>query len=411
MARQHRGNAAVAGLAIALVMGSASARAQATQQEAPVTGEVEADPIRCWRRTSTGSVRVGEPFSLVLTCAVIENDTTTVVADQSRLEASAVQLPPFEIIGGERGPDFRKAQRRFFQYQYTLRLISEDSFGADVKIPSTQIGYVVESRVANGETVRGRDQKYDLPEESVRVLSLVPADVADIRDPSYPTFASIDAQRFRARGWYVVGGVFFTAAALVVLVALLQLARRYRRGTDVRATLLSTGGVLRGVNRELTTVGLQVGRDGWTQELAGRAGAAVRVAASLALERRVSQTSAGADVNGHAGQLLVRGGWLRGKKVLVSGAATANALDRELASARGSPPHRLALERLKAALARFTAAQFGREQTLDDAAFSEALVDGRRALEHQRAENRWIVKKYRGMTHFATDLGNRAWSR
>ena len=47
----------------------------------------------------------------------------------------------------------------------------------------------------------------------------------------------------------------------------------------------------------------------------------------------------------------------------------------------------------------------------DIPAFSEALVDARRALEHQRAENRWIVKKYRGMTHFATDLGNRAWSR
>jgi len=35
---------------------------------------VETDPIQCWWRTSAGAVRVGEPFSLVLTCAVVEND-------------------------------------------------------------------------------------------------------------------------------------------------------------------------------------------------------------------------------------------------------------------------------------------------------------------------------------------------
>ncbi len=91
--------------------------------QSPTTDSIEADPIRCWWRTSAGAVRVGESFTLVLTCAVIENETTTVVPDQSRLEPVAMQLPPFEVIGGQRGPDLRSEQRRFFQYQYTLRLI------------------------------------------------------------------------------------------------------------------------------------------------------------------------------------------------------------------------------------------------------------------------------------------------
>ena len=35
---------------------------------------VEVDPIRCWWRTSSGSVRIGEHFDLWLTCAALETD-------------------------------------------------------------------------------------------------------------------------------------------------------------------------------------------------------------------------------------------------------------------------------------------------------------------------------------------------
>src|SRR5580765_7182710 len=70
----------------------------------PGTVNVDADPIRCWWRTSANAVRVGESFSLTLTCAIVENETTTVVPDQSRLDPSAMQLPPFEVIGGQREP-------------------------------------------------------------------------------------------------------------------------------------------------------------------------------------------------------------------------------------------------------------------------------------------------------------------
>src|SRR5438046_6821066 len=56
--------------------------------------DVQTDPIQCWWRTSAGAVRVGEGFSVVLTCAIVETDAATVVVDRSRLEASVVPLAP-----------------------------------------------------------------------------------------------------------------------------------------------------------------------------------------------------------------------------------------------------------------------------------------------------------------------------
>ena len=67
----------------------------------------QTDPLQCWWRTSAGAVRVGEPFSVVLTCAVLETDEVTVVVDESRLEPSVVQFAPFEVLGGSHGADLR----------------------------------------------------------------------------------------------------------------------------------------------------------------------------------------------------------------------------------------------------------------------------------------------------------------
>jgi hypothetical protein len=388
--------------------------AQAPPPAAPEVGQtinVEADPIRCWWRTSASAVRVGEPFTVVLTCAVVENETTTVVPDQSRLEPAALQLPPFEVIGGSRGPDLHSDSRRFFQYQYSLRLINEEMFGKDAHIPSVQINYNVEDRVGRGEAVRGRDRVYLLPSESVRVLSLVPVDATDIRDAPSWTFGDIESQRFRARVFYVAAGVLFAAAALVIVVALLRAMRTYRQGGAVGRRLLSDRAILRGVGRELAAVRREIQGPGWTRELAGRALAAMRIAGSIALGRPVGQVAAAAGVNGAEGQLVMRGGLLRGKKALVSGSATADAVARALTIEGGSSGHRQALEEVQVALARFTTALFGREEKIDDTALGESLSDSFRVVRRLKVENLWVLKKYKGVTQFATEVGNRAWSR
>src|SRR6266540_7181732 len=145
---------------------------------------IETDPLQCWWRTSAGAVRVGEAFQVVLTCAVLETDAAMVVVDQSKLEPSVVQFAPFEVLGGSHGADLHTDLRRFFQYDYRLRLIAENEFGKDVALPGTKLSYRVQSKVGQNAAIQGRDQSYVLPPQSVRVLSLVPGDAADIRDTS-----------------------------------------------------------------------------------------------------------------------------------------------------------------------------------------------------------------------------------
>ena len=111
-------------------------RARPWPRRQPGTTNVEVDPIRCWWRTSAGAVRVGEQFDLSLTCAVLETEAVQVVPDESRL-GNAVDADA-AVRGGRRRAPGRSAlagSRRFFQYQYRLRIINADVFGKDVPIP------------------------------------------------------------------------------------------------------------------------------------------------------------------------------------------------------------------------------------------------------------------------------------
>ena len=76
---------------------------------------------------------VGEPFDLMLTCAVVETEANKVVPDQSKLDpdggaAAAVR----SASAARKAPDMLVPGKRFFQYDYRLRLITEGAFGADV---------------------------------------------------------------------------------------------------------------------------------------------------------------------------------------------------------------------------------------------------------------------------------------
>ena len=115
---------------------------------------VEVEPITCWWRTSTSAVRTGEPFDLTLTCAVVETEANKVVADFSKLDPTVVQLPPFEVLGGTHAGDLVTPGKRFFQYDYRLRLIAEDAFGNDVPIPPLEIS--LSHREQGGRRRHGR---------------------------------------------------------------------------------------------------------------------------------------------------------------------------------------------------------------------------------------------------------------
>src|ERR1043165_5376264 len=84
-----------------LVVGVTSGFAQAPAPKPQAALDmVEVEPITCWWRTSTSAVRSGEPFTLTLTCAVVETEGNKVMADFSKLDPTVVQLPPFEVLGG-----------------------------------------------------------------------------------------------------------------------------------------------------------------------------------------------------------------------------------------------------------------------------------------------------------------------
>ena len=85
-------------------------------------------------------------------------------------------MAPFEILGGSHPPDVRRGSRRFFQYDYQLRIISRDAIGRDVNIPALPISYRIHSRVGAAATLEGRDLSYVMPMMPIKVLSLVPAD-------------------------------------------------------------------------------------------------------------------------------------------------------------------------------------------------------------------------------------------
>jgi hypothetical protein len=377
---------------------------------------VQTDPLQCWWRTSTGAVRIGEPFTVVLTCAVLETDEVTVVPDQTRLEPSVVQFAPFEVLGGSHGADLRSDQRRFFQYEYRLRLIADGVFGKDVALPETKISYRVQSKVGQKTSLQGRDQTYMMPAQSMKVLSLVPTDASDIRDTSSAeTFSDIDQRAFRANLFTVTGSVLFVLAGLMTLLALVRLFQRYRKPTVASKQLIGDMTILNGVGRELSSVQRDRESGSWTPELASRALGALRIAATYAIGRPVSQMPASrllADGNETAepGRLILKAGWPRGKRIAVSGAVTPQTVTRVLALPGNTAARTALLESVSRALAALTVATFSRDGKLDDSSLDEAIATSKQLLRRMKFEQFWFMKRL-AVRRAGTELDNRAWSR
>jgi hypothetical protein len=322
---------------------------------------VEVDPIECWWRSTATAVRVGETFTVVLTCSVLETEAARVVADESRLEPTVVQLPPFEVVGGTHPKDVTTAGRRFFQYHYQLRVIAENVFAAAVTLPALEITYKVESRTDLGDSLAGRDQAYALPPLAIRLLSIVPDTATDIREAPVATFAEMEDVAFRGSAMRVGGWVLLGLGVLLLALALLGVLRR-RRTDAPKTRLLSDTVVLQGVRRELVSI-QQQSRSGWTPDLAGRALAALRVIAAYAAGRPVAQKlRKRADASTVApttidGQLAIDGRF--GTSAVVSAAVTSSGAEEEL----------------RDALSRFAAARYGRDATFD-AGLDEGIEAG-----------------------------------
>jgi hypothetical protein len=378
-------------LALVLVTGPVAAAAQ------PATQDVEVEPVTCWWRTSVSSVRVGQPFSVVLTCSVLETEAAKAIIDRGRLASAAVQLPPYEVTGGSQSDDIVTASRRFFQYEYTLRLLGDDAFGADVPIPALQVPYRIESRVQQDASVQGREQAYVLPAIPVHVASLVPSTETHIRESPVATLAAIAGRRTRGALFRTIGTITFVVAGLLLLVAALR-AMQQRRSTvaRVRTHFLSDATVLSGVRRELRDVQQQAAREGWNEGLTARALAALRVTGGYAAGQPVAQRPVnGAVSDGH--HLVLRRPL--GGRVLVSAAATPIAVSQNGATS----------DELRTAIADLTAARYGRDPKELD--LNDAVERGMRATARVASQHTWWAQALTRLKDRAGALRDRAWAR
>jgi hypothetical protein len=359
---------------------------------------VEVDPIRCWWRTSHGSVSVGQPFTLVLTCAVVETDAVRVVPDESPLAVGTVQLAPFELLGGSHPADLRRGQRRFFQYDYALRLIDPTAIGRDISLPQLTIHYRVESRLQS-EALEGRDRTYVLPAHSVRIASNVPADAPDIRDASDAPFGAIETTRFRAR-LFEWASLALGALGFIVLVPAavraLGLARTRPKADTLAA---SPHTVLRRATAELAEV-RQQGQGGWDDRLIARALAAVRLLAGYAIARPPRQHALSRNTDVPDSRLVVTQGLLRRRRVSVASAVTAADLSRAIdrLPETGPTERRALLEQLRQSLTTLSRAQYGAGAAKHEG-IEEAVQEALSAGWQVRREHAWWREVLRRVGH------------
>lgn len=362
---------------------STFAGAQPAPSRESGTRNVEVDPIRCWWRTSTGAVHIGEQFDVSLTCAVLESEAVSVVVDESRLGNAVVQMAPFEVVAGSHPADLHEGIRRFFQYEYRLRLINPDVVGTDVRIPDIGLHYRVNSKVDGNASVQGRDLMYYLPPAVIKVQSLVPDGAGDIRDAGGVSFGSIDALNLRAGMFNIIGMALMAFGGLMVILVLVRIARGARKWTPAEQRELSIGAMLGVAARELSRVRGEKG-GGWTPELVDRALAATRVTAAGALDRTISQRVVDAETATVGEGRLVASGPRRGTKRVVSASITARDVETQLAKRPASDSLRPTLEPLRDALASFAASTYGRDASNRDSHLDEALEAASRAAASVR---------------------------
>jgi len=394
------------GIAIALtVVGLPGATRAMAQSPAPGAGtpSVETDPMNCWWRTDKSAVRVGEPFELTLTCRVMETPAVTVVPTLTEIEPASIELTPFEILQGTRHQDIVAPPWRYLQFEYTVRLLGDEFFGQDVPIPATNVAYRIQTR--SQETVEGNEQRYVLPPMPIRVLSLVPAQAADIRNPAIDTFGDLEARRFRAATEQVASAILFGFAAVLAVIAGFRVRERFHKAGPAVEQTASVPAVLGGCVREVERVRAEALREGWTSHLAGQAIAPFRVAGAIALKQPVAQTKVTNGTLAREGQVALRHGWPRRKHAIVSASITAEAIDRLRTSGNGHRPagaDQDALDRIQEALMALNVVRYGRESAVDAHALDQVVDAGGKALRRLRTARLWPSRAAGAVTQSAT---------
>jgi hypothetical protein len=163
------------------------------------------------------------------------------------------------------------------------------------------------------------------------------------------------------------------------------------------AGLIGDFTVLRGVTRELASIGRARQDAGWTPDLLARALAAARIVAEQALSRTLAQRLAGARETTPAGAVLVKRWWRPAAAVVVSGSATPKTLaDERARRAReeGRPAPRL--EALEASIGTLTEAGYGDRAPSGHQALDDTLRTVERIARRLSLERSWPIRHVAG---------------
>ena len=397
------------GLVLALLGVATPAAAQVPAGSAD---EVAAKAMNCWWTPAKNAVHVGEPFGLTLTCRVLETEAAAVVPNVTEIEPTSIQLTPFDVLEGTRHEDLVMPPWRYLQFSYTVRLLGEEFFGRDLAIPATNVTFRI--RTGGAEAAEGTERIYILPSIPIRILSLVPAQAVDIRDPAAGTFGDIEALRFRSTVGLVAGVILLGFAGVLLAIAAVHAVERFRkRAAPVEATV-PAGAVLDGCLREVDRVRSEAVREGWSPDLAARALAPFRVAAAVAMSQPVTQTLVTGDAPTRDGQLAVGYGLLRRRHARMSAAMTADAIDRLRSPTNGHEPLPVndeLLDPIRDALAGLNAVRYGRNGAADVLELDRTLDNGASALRRLRGTRRWHGRATAALAKSAAAIGIGTWGR
>src|SRR5687768_18157849 len=105
-----------------------------------------------------------------------------------------------------------------------MAVLDEECFGRHVTRPGLHNSYRGQNSLQGGTALQGREAQYSLVPVPIRVLSLVPAGTADIRDTPVDTFGDVDARLFRSNALLITAGVAFVLAGLMMVMLLARAA-------------------------------------------------------------------------------------------------------------------------------------------------------------------------------------------
>jgi hypothetical protein len=331
--------------AVILIAFALSVGAEAVAQTPPGASygkneAVAADALICWWKSDKSSIRIGEEFTVALTCRSAETGRERTVLNESLLDPNALALSPYQVKGGTRykeisrilpGPDGPVTLRNV-QYAYTVKLMGEGFFGKDVPLPPLEIRYHIDL-VTNKNTVTpGKERTYVLPPLPMRIQSLVPKAASAIRDAGNETFGNIEHRRKNAIIAFIAAGIFLFLP-LVVMLPILVRSIRGRRENVFNGTVFHDKDLLRRLTRELDRIEKSCRAASWDDASVGTVLSVFRVGGALAVARRVAQAPVEVETRGREGQLELRKGFWPRTKVLVSASLTPEEMAKELAGA------------------------------------------------------------------------------